>query len=166
MTNTLIYFKSITQSKQGTLQKSKHCVQLLLCKTVGCIRSCSASFVFGWVGYFPWKEERGPSSIRRTLELLQMQHWGNFRERRNTAHMCFSERIDTVLNWTELNWVFSFEGGILIMMTLSNQQRKFRHSARDHCRNLRHFTKDASIVISITWHVNKYKVGSSSKVAS
>ena len=28
----------------------------------------------------PWKDERGPSSIRRTVELFQRQPWGNFRE--------------------------------------------------------------------------------------
>ena len=28
----------------------------------------------------PWKDERGPSSIRWTLEPFQRQHWANFRE--------------------------------------------------------------------------------------
>ena len=28
--------------------------------------------------YFPWKDERGPSSIRRTLELFQRQRWESF----------------------------------------------------------------------------------------
>jgi len=30
-------------------------------------------------------------------------HWNCFKERRSGAHMGFSERIDTILNWTELN---------------------------------------------------------------
>ena len=50
----------------------------------------------------PWKDEKGPSSIRRTLEPFQRQRWGNFWDRRGEAHMGFSERIDTILNWTEL----------------------------------------------------------------
>ena len=29
---------------------------------------------------FPWKDERGPSGIRKTLEPFQRQHWGNFWE--------------------------------------------------------------------------------------
>ena len=41
-------------------------------------------------------DERGPSSIRRTLEPFQ----GDF-ERQGGAHMGFSEHIDTILNWTE-----------------------------------------------------------------
>lgn len=49
----------------------------------------------------PWKDEKGPLSIRRTLELSQWQRWGNF-ERRGGAHMGFSQRIVTILNWTEL----------------------------------------------------------------
>ena len=53
------------------------------------------------------KDERGPSSIRRTVEPLQRRHWGNFPERQSGAHMGFSERIDTILNWTEENWVAS-----------------------------------------------------------
>ena len=44
------------------------------------------------------KDERGPSSIRRTVEPLQMRHWGNFPERQGGVHMGFSERIGTILN--------------------------------------------------------------------
>ena len=51
----------------------------------------------------PWKEERAPSSVRRTLKPFQRQRWGNFWERRGEAHMGFSKRIDTILNWIELN---------------------------------------------------------------
>ena len=54
------------------------------------------------LGDLPWKDERGPSSVRRTLEPFQRQRWGNFSERRGGAHMGFSERIDNILNWTEL----------------------------------------------------------------
>ena len=46
----------------------------------------------------PWKDERGPSSTRQTLEPFQRQRWENFRE------TGFSECIDTLLIWTELNW--------------------------------------------------------------
>ena len=34
---------------------------------------------------------------------------GETSERQGGAHMGFSERIDTVLNWTELNWVQQLE---------------------------------------------------------
>ena len=40
---------------------------------------------------------------RRTLEPFQRQR-GETSERRDGAHLGFSERINTVLNWTELNW--------------------------------------------------------------
>ena len=43
----------------------------------------------------PWKDQRGPSSIRWTLESFQRQHWGNF-ERRGGAHWYHLE-----LNWTD-----------------------------------------------------------------
>ena len=43
------------------------------------------------------KDERGPSSIRRALELFQRQN-GETSERRDGAHMGFSERLDTILN--------------------------------------------------------------------
>ena len=56
----------------------------------------------------PWKDERGPSSIRKTLEPFQRQRLGNFRGTGDTfwekACMGFSERINTILNRTELNW--------------------------------------------------------------
>ena len=49
----------------------------------------------------PWKDERGPSSID--------EHWNRFKgnvgetsERRGGAPKGFSERIDTILNWTKL----------------------------------------------------------------
>ena len=53
----------------------------------------------------PWKDERGPSSVRRTLELFQRQRW-EIAERRGGEYTIigFSEWTDTVLNWTELNW--------------------------------------------------------------
>ena len=47
-----------------------------------------------------WKDERGPSSIRRTLEPFQRQRWRNAWETAG-AHMGFSERINSILNWTE-----------------------------------------------------------------
>ena len=49
------------------------------------------------LGDLPWKDERRPSSTRRTLEL-----WETF-ESRGGAHMGFSERIDIILSWTG-NW--------------------------------------------------------------
>ena len=45
----------------------------------------------------PWKEERRPSWIRRTLEPFQRQRWETS-ERRSGVHMGFIERIDTILN--------------------------------------------------------------------
>ena len=42
------------------------------------------------------KDERGPSSIRRTLEPFQRQRWKTS-ERQGRAQMDFSERIDTIL---------------------------------------------------------------------
>ena len=52
----------------------------------------------------PWKDERGPSSVRRTLEPFQTQRWGNFRETGwERIIMGFSERTDTILKWTEVH---------------------------------------------------------------
>ena len=49
----------------------------------------------------PWEDEKGPSSIRPTLELFQGQHWGNSWLRDWVEHiMGFPERIDSILNWT------------------------------------------------------------------
>ena len=55
----------------------------------------------------PWKGERGPSSIRWTFEPFQRQRWENDWET-GGAHMTFSERINTILNWTELNQLTKF----------------------------------------------------------
>ena len=53
----------------------------------------------------PWKDERGPSSVRWTLEPFQRQCWGKLpRDGVKRKMMGFSERIDSILNWTELNW--------------------------------------------------------------
>ena len=45
----------------------------------------------------PRKDERGPSSVRRTMEPFQRQRLENFRET-GIAHMGFSECIDIILN--------------------------------------------------------------------
>ena len=52
----------------------------------------------------PWKDERGPLSIRPTLEPFK-GNVGETSDRQGGAYMGFSERIDTILNWTELNLV-------------------------------------------------------------
>ena len=53
----------------------------------------------------PWKDERGPSSIRRTLELFQRQRCGNLWETGWSAYGLFrGRRYHLQLNWTELNW--------------------------------------------------------------
>ena len=50
----------------------------------------------------PWKDERGPSSIRRTLEPFQRQRWGNFWETGWSAYGLFRvHRYYLELNWTE-----------------------------------------------------------------
>ena len=50
-----------------------------------------------------WKDETGPSSIRRTLELFQRQRWGNVWETRWSAYGLFRAHIYHLqLNWTEL----------------------------------------------------------------
>ena len=47
----------------------------------------------------PREDEKGPSSIRPTLELFERQHWGETPERLGGAHnMGFPERIDTSLS--------------------------------------------------------------------
>ena len=51
----------------------------------------------------PWQDERGLSSVRRTFFKGNV---GETSERQCGAHMGFSERIDTILNWTELNETF------------------------------------------------------------
>ena len=52
----------------------------------------------------PWKDERGPSSIRRTLEPFQGRRWGNFWEK---CIRTFFERIE--MNWTELSHLVLLE---------------------------------------------------------
>ena len=53
--------------------------------------------------YLPWKDEKGPSSVRRTLELFQRQLLGNFCETRWSAYGLFrAHRHHLELNWTEL----------------------------------------------------------------
>jgi len=53
----------------------------------------------------PWKDERGPSSIKRTLELFERRRWGNLWEMGWTA--CYrpfrTHRYHLELNWAELN---------------------------------------------------------------
>ena len=68
----------------------------------------------------PWKDGRGPSSIRRTLELFQTQSWGNvwetgrsayglFRAHRNHLELygwrdaVFRERVSFHSNWMDQN---------------------------------------------------------------
>ena len=50
----------------------------------------------------PWKDERGLSSIRQTLEPFQRQHWGNFWEMRWREKWAFSSTW--IPSWTELIW--------------------------------------------------------------
>ena len=57
-----------------------------------------------WQSSSKWRER--PSSIRRTLELFQRQRRGSFWET-GGSHMGFSERIDTILNWTWMWWFYS-----------------------------------------------------------
>ena len=48
-----------------------------------------------------WKSERGPSSIRRTLQLLQRWHWGHFWEMGWSVYGLFwLRRYHLNLNWT------------------------------------------------------------------
>ena len=50
-----------------------------------------------------WKDERRPSSIRRTLEPYQRHRWGNFRETGWSAYGLFRAHIyHAELNWPEL----------------------------------------------------------------
>ena len=54
----------------------------------------------------PGKDERGPLSVRRTLEPFQRQRWGNFWETRWSEYGLFrAHRYHFELNWTELNSV-------------------------------------------------------------
>ena len=51
----------------------------------------------------PWKDERGPSSVRRTLEPFQRRHWGKFWETGWGAYGLFrAHRYHLELNWTSL----------------------------------------------------------------
>ena len=56
----------------------------------------------------PWKDERGPSSIRRTLEPFQRQQWENLilRETVLGAYGLFFpvHTYHLQLKWTKLNW--------------------------------------------------------------
>ena len=52
----------------------------------------------------PWKDEKGPSSVRVQTNIgIQRQHWGNSWEW-GGVHMGLPKRMDTILNWTDLNW--------------------------------------------------------------
>ena len=52
----------------------------------------------------PWKDERGPSSIRQTLEPFQRQRWGNLWETWWNAYGLFRvHRYHLELNWTMLS---------------------------------------------------------------
>ena len=56
----------------------------------------------------PWKDERGPSSIRRTFELFQRQRCGNFWETGWSPYGLFrAHRYHLELNWTELHCICS-----------------------------------------------------------
>ena len=51
----------------------------------------------------PWKDERGPSSVRRTVEPFQRQRWGNFWETGWSAYGLFrAHRYHLELIWTEV----------------------------------------------------------------
>ena len=53
----------------------------------------------------PWKDEKGPSSIRPTLELFQKQHWENSWE---TGWSTYGlSRAHRYHLWTKLNWPFA-----------------------------------------------------------
>ena len=53
-----------------------------------------------------WKDKRGSSSIRQTLEPLQRWNWGNCWEIGWSAYGLFqARRYHLELNWTELTWL-------------------------------------------------------------
>ena len=78
----------------------------------------------------PRNDERGPLSIRRTLELFQRQRRESFWET-GGSHMGFSERIDTILNWTWMWWFYSKQHASSITihpsLTLRFQSQVCRH---------------------------------------
>ena len=89
----------------------------------------------------PWKDERGPSSTRRTLELFQRQRWGNFWETRWSAYiMGSSERVYTILNWNEMKWTdherhhlqSSEANSIVWMLESDSNHRTCRQSTQYH----------------------------------
>ena len=56
----------------------------------------------------PWKDERGPSSSRRTLEPFQRQSWGNFWETGWSAYGLFrAHRYHPDLNWSLQTGMFA-----------------------------------------------------------
>ena len=58
----------------------------------------------------PWKDERGPSSIRRTLALLPRERWRNFSETGWSAcGLYWAHRYHHLeLNWTDDRWINLF----------------------------------------------------------
>ena len=68
----------------------------------------------------PRKDERGPSSIRRTLELFERRRWGNFWEMGWTA--CYrpfrTHRYHLELNWAQLNWTVRGQTPIKIAFSM------------------------------------------------
>ena len=77
----------------------------------------------------PWKDETGPSSIRRTLEPFQRQR-RKTSERQGGAHMGFSERTDAILNWTELNGTEQLSFEYLLNVRARNPRYEFKSSVR------------------------------------
>ena len=56
------------------------------------------------VGDLPWKDERGPSSVRRTLEQFQPQRWGNAWDTGWSAYGLFrAHRYHLELKWWVLD---------------------------------------------------------------
>ena len=53
----------------------------------------------------PWQDERGPSSVRWTLESFQRQRWGHFWETAWSGYGRFrAHRYHLEVKWTEMNW--------------------------------------------------------------
>ena len=76
----------------------------------------------------PWKDKKGQSSV---------EHWNCFKsnigetsERRGGAHMGFSNRVDAILNWTELELILHINRILNVVLVAEILIRIWRDSIR------------------------------------
>ena len=106
-----------------------------------------------------WKDERGPSSIRWTLQPFQRQRWRNFWEMEWSAYVFFLKCMDTILNWTELKWT-SFNNAVTVPLNITFPKTLLSvfpcHCTSQHWPPpfQHHFSQNPSLNISLSMHLS------------